>query len=155
MSSLNYLKEPGCLYRDIGDYLDKHGRVMIAPIGSSMKPLFHSDACQVVLVRPVQPLRKFDVVLYKGPGSALILHRIVAVGEHSCDIRGDNTYRLERGIPQEAILGVMEGFYRGNRYVSVEDRRYRCYVRVWAWIYPLRRAAWLFYQRLRRGWKHE
>lgn len=141
---------------DIGDYLKEKGEVLIAPLGGSMRPLLRGDRCQVLLQYPEKPLKKYDVVLYRAgagdrknleieaqaiPGGKLILHRIIKVLPTEYIICGDNTYRMERGITDREILGVMKGFYRKNRYISCENLLYQCYVRLWWLLYPLRCAA--------------
>ena len=49
---------------------------------------------------------------------------------------GDNQWVLEWGINDEQVLGVLKGFYRGERYVDCEKNRlYHIYVALWRkWI---------------------
>lgn len=130
---------------DIGEYIRVQGEALIAPTGTSMRPLLREDDCQVVLKYPDQPPKKYDVVLYRSRGGRLVLHRILEVREQDYVIYGDHTYSKETGIRREDILGVMEGFYRGKQYVSCSDKAYRCYVRIWWMLFPVRRGmVWLY-----------
>ena len=133
--------EPESLYsNDLGAYLRERGEAIIAPMGFSMLPLLKGDSCQVILKYPEQPPCKYDVVLYRRVSDGrLVLHRIIQCTPQGYLIRGDNTYQDEKGITEEQILGVMTGFYRKDRYISCEDRRYLLYVRAWTLLYPFRR----------------
>lgn len=126
---------------DIGDYLEKNGEILIAPLGVSMLPLLRGDSCQVVLKTAEDPPKPYDVVLYRAESRKLILHRVICRDAAGYRIRGDNTYSDETGIREEQILGVMTGFYRKNRFTSCEDRGYRIYSRIWVGIYPVRRFS--------------
>lgn len=126
---------------DIGQYLKEQGEMLIAPMGSSMLPLLKGDDCQVILEYPESPLRKYDVVMYRAENGKLILHRIIKVLPSSYILCGDNTYCCETGIVREQILGVMTGFYRKNTCISCNQTGYRLYVRIWWFLYPLRRIA--------------
>ena len=135
---------------DLGAYLREHGEVMIAPLGFSMLPLLRGDACQVILKYPDRPLHRYDVVLYRQTGGQLILHRIVKITHGEYLIRGDNTYRDERGITDSQILGVMTGFYRGKRYISCDTLPYRIYSVIWTQMYPFRKLLMKLIRCLRR-----
>lgn len=124
---------------DIGKYLEEHGEIMIAPLGTSMLPLLRGDRCQVILEYPKESLTKYDVVLYRNKNGKLILHRVIEIFPSEYTICGDNTYSYETGITKDQILGVMTGFYRKNTYISVNGAGYRLYVKIWWLLYPLRR----------------
>lgn len=131
-------------------YIREKGEMMIAPLGSSMRPLLKGDDCQVILKYPREPLCRYDVVLYRGAGNRLILHRIIQCGPQGYLIRGDNTYLDETGITDAQILGVMTGFYRKDKYISCDTAGYRIYTRVWIWLYPVRKLLISIWRRLRR-----
>jgi hypothetical protein len=48
------------------------------------------------------------------------------VTETEYRIAGDNTETLER-VPKDWVIGVADGFYRGERWVSPQNRWYRLY----------------------------
>ena len=138
---------------DIESYLKENGEILIAPTGFSMWPLLKGDFCQVILKQVIEPPEPYDVVLYRTTTGKLILHRVLEQQPDGYRIRGDNTYRDETGIMLTQILGVMSGFYRGDRFVSCESFVYRLYSRIWTWIYPARRFLITLIRLLRRGKK--
>lgn len=111
-----------------------------------MEPMLHEMRDLVTLARKTgERCRLHDVVLYKR-GEKYILHRIVQVREHDYVILGDNCFTKEYGITDADILAVMVAFIRKGRNYTVDDPRYRRYVRTMVALTPLmirlRRAAW-------------
>ena len=61
-----------------------------------------------------------------------ILHRVMKTKPDGYVLCGDNQWVLEWGINDEQVLGVLKGFYRGERYVDCEKNRlYHIYVAIW------------------------
>lgn len=53
---------------------------------------------------------------------------------------GDNQWVLEWGINDEQVLGVLKGFYRGERYVDCEKNRlYHIYMAIWCFSLAMRK----------------
>lgn len=123
----------------IEDVLASDGVYVGTTVGVSMWPMLRNRR-DTIVVKPVPAgtrLRRFDVPLYRR-GDAYVLHRIVRVNPASYDILGDNCLAVERGIPDERVIGVLAGFYRGDRQVDMDGAGYRVYVRVWCALYPVR-----------------
>lgn len=135
---------------DIGAYIKEQKQILIAPMGSSMLPLLRGNCCQVILEYPAVPPKKYDVVLYRNEKGRLILHRIIEAYNDCYVICGDNTYTYERDIKPDAILGVMSGFYRKDSYISCESLLYKCYVRIWWKLFPLRKVLVRILRRMKR-----
>ncbi len=124
--------------------LARDGILVYKTRGRSMEPMLRQNRDLVVIRVPSSRLKKYDAALYKRNGR-YVLHRVVGVRDGYYLIRGDNTYGLEK-VPDEAVIGVLTGFQRKGKEISADDRFYRCYVRCWDAIYPLR----LLYFRSRR-----
>ena len=121
--------------------LARDGRLVYKTKGSSMKPMLRENRDLVIIEVPAGRLRRYDVALYRR-GQAYVLHRVIRVREGDYAIRGDNTYRLETGITDADVLGVLTAFVRDGKEHAVTDPGYRCYVRLWCALYPLRFAAY-------------
>ena len=104
---------------------------------SSVAEVTVSSAAPAAVSSSASPA-PYDVVLYKVDGK-YILHRVLRTDGNQYLIRGDNTYSVER-VPADAVIGVLTGFVRDGRQISVQDWRYRLYVRIWCALYPLRAA---------------
>ena len=116
--------------------LQEDGKLVYRTRGVSMEPMLRQNRDLVVIEVPASRLKKYDVALYKR-GTSYVLHRVIGVKRDHYLIRGDNTYALET-VPDSAVLGVLTAFQRKGKKYSVNDRGYRCYVRFWNAIYPLR-----------------
>lgn len=119
----------------------QQGMYVGTTVGSSMRPMLRNRR-DTIIVHPLggRRLRRFDVPLYRR-GDAYVLHRCVEVHPHGYTMLGDNCLNKERDIPDERVIGVLTGFYRGSRQVNMDGVPYRAYVRVWYALYPLRRCA--------------
>jgi len=96
--------------------LKEKGFIMITTAGVSMRPLLR-DRCDRVIIKPIsQPLKKYDVPLYRR-GEELVLHRILKIEGDTLIIRGDNCVNLEY-VDVNNVIGVLTEFYRGNKHYS-------------------------------------
>ena len=125
---------------DFETVLKEKGSLIYWNRGISMRPLIRQERDHFSVVPKTEGrLKKYDVVLYRRKTGGYVLHRILRIRPQDYGIRGDNTYRMEYGITDKDILGVMSEFCRdGGKWISVEDPLYKAYVRFWHFIYPLR-----------------
>ena len=126
----------------IEERLTRDGCYVSTTVGVSMKPMLRNRRDRVVIL-PVddEPLKKWDLPLYRAPNGNYLLHRIIGVREDGVYlVRGDNTYHIEH-VPHEAIVGVMSEFYRGKRHILATSKSYRRYAAFWNAIYPVRRLC--------------
>ena len=129
--------------------LDRDGKLVYKTKGSSMKPMLRQNRDLVVIEKPAGRLRRHDVALYRR-GQSYVLHRVIRVRDRDYAIRGDNTYRMETGITDADILGVLTSFVRDGKEHTVTDFSYRTYVLLWCALYPLRFAAYHALRWIRR-----
>ena len=134
------------------EILNQKGWLVYKTKGVSMLPMLHENQDLVVIRTPEGRLKKYDVALYKR-GETYVLHRVIGVTEDGYDIRGDNTYAIEK-VPEEAVIGVLTSFIRKGKQYEVTDLKYRLYARTWNAIYPLRvlyrRCFYIAWQTARR-----
>ena len=116
-----------------------HGEYMSTTVGRSMWPLLRNRRESVVIRAVKGELSRGDVALYRPPQSdKYVLHRVIRVMEDHYLIVGDNCSVVER-IPKEWVIGYMDGFYRGEKWIPPESRFLRVYARVSVAISPVRR----------------
>ena len=122
--------------------------VRFYPRGVSMLPLIRENIDSVMLASAPPTLQKYDLPLYRRTDGQFILHRIVGVEEDTYVCRGDNQLQPEPGVRHEQVVALVIGFYRGERYHSITEWRYRLYCRCHTALQSLRRfmrraAGWL------------
>ena len=113
----------------VEDIISNNGYLITQPLGNSMLPLIRPDIDTVVIKKRIP--KKYDVVLYKRSNGKYILHRVLKISNKGYDICGDNQWKIEFGIIDKQILGVMDGFYRGNKYIDISSFWYKLYIRFW------------------------
>lgn len=120
----------------------RNGRPVIAQtVGDSMQPLLYEGKTQVVLLPLAHPLKIGDLPLYQRPTGQYVLHRVVKIENGACYTRGDNRYDLDlEKIEPEWVLGITESVVRKGKTISVEEKRYKCYVAFWLGSYPVRKV---------------
>lgn len=128
------------LYEVMTEKLNAGGTVNFNPRGTSMLPMLHNDGDRVEIKKATEPLKKYDLPLYRRTDGAFVLHRVVRKPstDGTYTMCGDNQWQLENGITHSQIVGVVTAFYRrGKRYVA-DNAIYRLYCRIWVGIMPLR-----------------
>ena len=112
------------------DIIERDGKILYMTHGISMQPMLKECENPVVISKIERKPQKYDVVLYKR-GSKYILHRIVKIKNGNYVIRGDNCYNNEYDITDSNIIGVLSGYYKGEKYVDCQKSlRYKIYSRV-------------------------
>ncbi len=106
--------------------LNDEGILVSTTSGISMYPLLRDRRDTVIIKKPTGRLKKYDVPLYRR-GDQYVLHRIIKVLPDSYIIRGDNCEAKEYGITDSQIIGVLDGIYRGDKYIPVAKHSYRLY----------------------------
>lgn len=124
---------------DIEQLLKEGNTIRIKPQGYSMYPMLVPGRDEVLLA-PVgqKTLRRGDVILYRRPGSILVLHRIVSCRGEVFLLTGDNQVALETVTPEQ-IRGILVGFIRNGRYIRVQNATYRLLSSIWLFLRPIRR----------------
>lgn len=122
--------------KQIEEVLETEGVLVCTTAGVSMYPMLRNRR-DTIIVKPCQErLKKYDVALYKC-GSKYVLHRVLRVLPDSYVIRGDNCDRNEYGIRDSQVLGVLVGFYRGDKLIDMNDWKYKAYIRVHRALFPI------------------
>lgn len=133
----------------IEDILHENGVYISTTVGRSMYPMLR-DRRDTVIIRPVEgKLKKYDVPLYRR-GRDYVLHRIVKVTPDGYVICGDNCLHKEYQVTDEQIIGVLKGFYRGDREIDMDGNGYRLYCHLWVAAYPLRYVVKRFWRIVKR-----
>ncbi len=109
--------------------------------GTSMLPMLRQGIDSVQLVSPnLRSPEKGEVILYRRKNGDFILYRAIGIDKNGDFIAcGDNQGAPEKGISRFAIIGVLEGFYLGDEWISADDPEYKKYVK------RRMRSRWLRY----------
>lgn len=111
---------------NIEKVLAEKGVCVTTTKGDSMNPMLVEGRDKVVIVTPKFPLKKYDVPVYRKMGH-YTMHRIVKVTKNGYIICGDNRGTLEKNVKESDIIGVLNGFYQGHRFISCNDKEFLKY----------------------------
>ncbi len=140
---------------DIEQLLKDGHTVQTVINGYSMYPLLVPDRDSVILA-PLEDYmpRRGDVVLYRRPGSILVLHRIWKVRQDGVYMVGDNQTEIEGPLRQDQIRGKLVAFIRKGKHISADSIPYRAYAAVWLRMRPVRHKVAVAVHAMKRLGKH-
>ena len=111
------------------EQINAGGSVRFGPKGTSMLPMLRQGIDSVVIENTPEKLNKYDLPLYRRENGQFVLHRVVGVKKSGYVMRGDNQYINEYDVLHSQILAIVTGFYRGDEFVSIDNRKYIKYVK--------------------------
>lgn len=143
------MKLPPSSFEDI---LVRDGKLIYTNVGTSMMPLLRQrQDILVITAKTEERLHLWDVPLFRRSNGQYVMHRVIWVGKDGYVMCGDNQWRPEFGVKEGQILGILEGVVRreadGSSHLlpvrpSAEHPRvplrYRLYVFIWCFFYPIR-----------------
>ena len=118
-------------YSTYEEELQKNGKIIHTNVGTSMMPLLRQNRDVMIIERPEGRLKRYDVPLYKRNNGQYVLHRILKVREHDYVICGDHCTKLEYGITDEHIIGVLTGVIRDGKTITMDSFGYKFYYHLW------------------------
>ncbi len=108
--------------------------------GFSMMPLIRQNRDTIIVKKLKNPPKENDVLLYKNKYGKYVLHRVIKVLKNGYVIRGDNNFFNEYDIKKENIIGILEGFYRDDKYIDCnKNKLYKIYIQLNRRTYYLRK----------------
>lgn len=115
------------------------GHLVYTNVGNSMMPLIRQGRDLMVIVpKPADRLKRYDIPLYRRDDGKYILHRILRVRSDDYVLCGDNQWRRETGITDRHIIGVLQAVVRDGKTIPVTDWRMKLYAHLWCDLYPVR-----------------
>ena len=134
---------------DIKTLLETEGRFVGTTSGVSMRPMIISGRDVVVIEKKTHRLKPLDVALYMRNNKDYVLHRVLEVTDSGYIIRGDNCYYNEI-VKEEEVIGVLTQYFKKEKPIMVEDKKYLRYVKRRLFWYKPRRFLVLIKQKLRK-----
>ncbi len=113
---------------DIKTLLETEGRFVGTTAGVSMRPMIISGRDVVVIEKKMHRLKPLDVALYMRNNKDYVLHRVLEVTSSGYVIRGDNCY-YDEIVKEEDVIGVLTQYFKKEKPVMVEDKKYLRYVK--------------------------
>ncbi len=124
---------------DVVELLKTGKTIQISPQGFSMYPLIVPGRDDAIL-RPLEDkdLRRGQVLLFRGRGNKLTLHRVWKVKSDGVYFVGDKQVEVEGPIERNQIFGTMCGYVRNGKEYAVDGPLYYMTSRLWLLLRPIR-----------------
>lgn len=113
---------------NIKEVLQTQGQFVGTTSGVSMRPMIISGRDVVVIEKKTARLKPLDVALYMRNDRDYVLHRVLEVTESGYIIRGDNCYSDEI-VKEEDVIGVLTQYFKKDKPIMMDDKKYLRYVR--------------------------
>lgn len=125
-----------CSYEELLNIIEasisENGVFPLVVTGTSMTPTLYSERDVVHLVSPTYKLpEKYDIVLFKRPDGAVILHRIIKkLPDNRFLINGDSQIWTEE-INFSQIVAVTKSYVKNNKKISCDTTGYKIKSAIW------------------------
>lgn len=119
--------------------------VTICLEGDSMRPLIRRGKDRVTIMPLSRPLKKGDIVLFRGGPNRYVVHRVRCMKDDRVQTMGDNCYRPDPWMPVENIIGIVVKMERSGCILRLDTPAARFWGRVWMQTHPIR----MIYRRFR------
>ena len=118
--------------RDImEEKLESGGEIMYSPKGTSMLPFIREGIDTVILKKNERDFKPGDIVFYRRPEGAFVIHRILKVQKYGrYTICGDNQWILERDVEKDSFIAVVTKLKRGEKDVNLNSLGHKIYYRL-------------------------
>ncbi len=138
----------------IREELASGGSAVINIRGQSMLPLMKEGECNVRLVPPAFPLKKYEIPFYKREDGQFVLHRVIRIRKDGYVCRGDHQMQKEFSVTEAMIIGVADA-----RIVKGKEKSLRsgiakmrgCFLAETAWVRGAARLCFGKFGRLLKG----
>lgn len=113
----------------ISEKIKNGGEVSFSPKGISMLPILKPSCDTVTISAACEKPKKGDVVFYRRKDGSFVLHRIIREAGGSFVMCGDNQFRLEKGVDEKQIIGILKRLEHNNKELDFNSLFYKLYVR--------------------------
>lgn len=135
--------------------LEQSGVLSFVPNGNSMWPFIKNRSQTVIIKKSTGVFKSKDVVFFRREDGSFVLHRVMQVFPEYIIVKGDSQINPEK-VDVNNVFGVLDGFYKGKKYIPVTDKKYQKKVDAWCkntLLTRLRKKLFYFTNRLKRIFK--
>ena len=118
------------MQNDYKEKLNQFGILGFVTHGNSMWPLIKNKKTSVIVLKKEERLKVYDVAFYTRPNGEYVLHRVLELKDDGYIVCGDSQTDKEF-VPEENVLGVLSGYYKGKTYIDCDSDEYKRAVEKW------------------------
>ena len=111
--------------------LEVSDAVPLVVTGNSMVPFLKDQRDTVYLSKPVQPLKRGDIIFYRRDNGQYILHRICKIKDGRYFLVGDAQHGVEPNIRPDQIIALVNAVRRKGKLIKPGDIAWEFYEHFW------------------------
>lgn len=121
------------------EIINSGGSCKLRVTGYSMTPTLRHLIDSVILVSPKKrPPKKDEIVFIRRDSGKHVLHRVRKVINNECFIMNGDAQMWTEIVRFDQVIGVVESFYREEKQISCDNKKYRVYMKLWVLCKPIR-----------------
>ena len=128
------------------DLVNQGKDVRFIVTGSSMNPFLIHERDSVIISKPVEPLKKGDIVFFQRKDGHYVMHRIHHIRNGQLYIIGDNQTEMEGPVDPSQVFGIIHTVYRKGQKITEGDFWWVFFQKVWLHIIPFRHLIMKLYK---------
>lgn len=133
------------------EVIQSGGSCKLKVTGYSMTPTLRHLKDSVVLVSPEKRApKKNEIVFIKRDTGKHVLHRVRKIIDDKAFIMNGDAQQWTEVVRFDQVIGVVESFYRGDKEISCDNKKYKLYVKLWVLFKPVRPLIFKFRNLVRR-----
>lgn len=133
------------------EVIQSGGSCKLKVTGYSMTPTLRHLKDSVVLVSPEKRKpKKNEIVFIKRDTGKHVLHRVRKIIDDKAFIMNGDAQQWTEVVRFDQVIGVVESFYRGDKEISCDNKKYKVYVKLWVLCKPIRPLIFRFRNLVRK-----
>ena len=121
------------------EILDKGGECKLVVTGNSMFPTLKNKESSVILTSlNKRKVKKGEIVFIQRDSGEYILHRVYKIIDNNKFIMNGDAQMWTEIVRFDQVIGVAESFYRDDKLISCDSKRYKIYMKLWVLCKPIR-----------------
>ena len=133
------------------EVIQNGGNCRLKVTGTSMTPTLRHLKDSVVLVSPKKrPPRKNEIVFIKRDTGKHVLHRVRKILDDNSFVMNGDAQQWTEIVRFDQVIGVAESFYREDKEISCDNKKYKLYVKLWCFFKPVRPYIFKFRNLIRK-----
>lgn len=133
------------------EVIQSGGSCKLKVTGYSMTPTLRHLKDSVVLVSPEKRKpKKNEIVFIKRDTGKHVLHRVRKIIDDKAFIMNGDAQQWTEVVRFDQVIGVVESFYRGDKEISCDNKKYKMYVKLWVLCKPIRPLIFRFRNLVRK-----
>ena len=121
------------------EVIESGGSCKLRVTGYSMTPTLRHLKDSVVLVSPQnRKPKKDEIVFIKRDSGKHVLHRIRKIIDDNSFVMNGDAQQWTEVVRFDQVIGVVEAFYRDDKLISCDNKKYKIYMKLWVICKPIR-----------------